>query len=152
VRAAALLFASVASLACAACAGARTEVVAPRAEVPVSLSHAVRTADGALLPADRREVVGKFHDERTAWGLFYSAVKLTPEKDISDELNAQVARSGGDAVVTLRVQTSGCAANYFAILNALPMWPGCTKVTIDGDIIRVRPASAPPVVASAGEP
>ena len=137
------------ALASAGCAGARTTVVAPSAEVPVSLSHAVRGADGALVAAEDREVVGTFHDERTAWGMFYSAVKLTPEKDISAELNAQVARAKGDAVVGLRMVTHGCAANYFVILSALPMWPGCATVTIDGDIVRVRkrPPSSPSPLA-----
>lgn len=137
------------ALATGGCAGARTEIVAPHAAVPISLSHAVRAADGALVPAADREVVGTFHDERMAWGLFYSAVKLTPEKDISDEVNAQVARAGGDAVVMLRIEAHACAASYFAVLNALPVWPGCTKVTIDGDIVRVRRAAREPVPAVA---
>jgi hypothetical protein len=127
-----------AALAGMGCAGARTRVVAPRAEVPVSLSHAVRDADGELVPRERREVVGQLHDERLAWGLLYSAVKLTPEKDISDEVNAQVTRAGGDAVVNVRIRTNGCAWNYFPVFSALPFWPGCAKVTVDGDIIRVR--------------
>ncbi len=145
-------FVALVALASVGCAGARTEVVAPRAAVPISLSHAVRAADGSLVPAADREIVGTFHDERMAWGMFYSAVKLTPEKDISDEVNAQVARVGGDAIVTLRIEAHACAATYFAVLNALPMWPGCTKITIDGDIIRVRRHDVASTVATAEAP
>lgn len=125
-------------VACAGCAGARTTIVAPTADVPVSLSHAVRDADATIVPAERREVVGSFHDERLAWGLLWSTVKLTPEKDISDEINAQVARAGGDAVINLRIASAGCGWNYVIGLNLLPVWPGCSKVFLDGDIIRVR--------------
>jgi hypothetical protein len=123
---------------CVGCAGARTTVVAPTANVPVSLSHAVRDADGTIVSASRREVVGAFHDERLAWGVLWSAIKLTPTKDISDEINAQVARAGGDAVINLRIASGGCGWNYVIGFNLLPVWPGCNKLFLDGDIVRVK--------------
>ena len=144
---------ALALVACCGCAGARTEVVAPTATVPISLSHAVRDGDGTLVPADRREVVGAFHDERTAWGMLYSVVKLTPTKDISSQVNGAVATSGGDAVVNLRVASKSCALNYFFPLTILPLWPGCTNVTVDGDIVHVRrDPPAPAAVASRSTP
>lgn len=126
------------------CAGARTRVIAPTADVPVSLSYAVRDAHGDIVPAERRLVVGHFHDERTAWGLLYSAIKLTPTKDVSGEINAQVAREVGDAIVNLRIESRGCAWNNAILLNALPFWPGCANIILDGDIVRVAPT---PVIA-----
>src|SRR5205823_3855600 len=110
------------------CAGARTRVVAPTANVPVSFTRGVRDEAGALVPAGRREVVGHFHDERTAWGLLYSAVKLTPTKDVSEEINDAVAHDRGDAIVNLRMETRGCTSNFAVVLTILPFWPGCTHV------------------------
>ena len=140
-------FALLALLTLTGCAGARTHVAAPTANVPISLSHAVRDADGSLVPRERREIVGALHDERTAWGLLYSVIELTPEKDISAAVNEQVARAGGDAVVNLRIETHGCAWNYVPILDLLPVWPGCAKLTIDGDIVRVRRALGAAAIA-----
>jgi hypothetical protein len=124
------------------CAGARTQVVAATAEVPVSMSRGVRDADGALVGADRREVVGQFDEDRTAWGMLYSAVKLTPEKDISRAVNEQVQRAHGDAVINVSIATRQCGLTWVPILNLLPFWPGCANVHVRGDIIRVRAASA----------
>ncbi|HVY48513.1 MAG TPA: hypothetical protein VHB21_21640, partial [Minicystis sp.] len=94
------------------CAGARTQVVAPASRVPVSMSRAVRDAHGDVVPAERRKVVAKFHDERSAWAIFYSAIPFNPTTDISDEVNAQVSRTGGDAVTHLAVTARPCALNY----------------------------------------
>jgi hypothetical protein len=119
------------------CAGARTTIVAPTAEYPVSLSQGIRDAGGDLVPIGQREIVGHFEDHRTAWGLVYSLARLTPTKDLSSELNAQIKAAHGDAVVNLRIASSPCALNYVPVIDFLPIWPGCSNVTITGDIIRV---------------
>lgn len=120
------------------CAGAQTEVIAPQAKMPVSLSRGVRDADGNLVPEERKVVVGHFEDSQTAWGMAYSLVKLTPTTDISNALNEQVSRVNGDAVIRTTIRSKTCAMNFFSMLNWLPFWPGCTRVVVAGDIIQVR--------------
>jgi hypothetical protein len=128
------------------CAGARTDVVAPTATVPLSLSRAVRDAAGAVVGEDRREVVGTLDADGTAWGLLYSGVKLTPEMDVSQAVNQEVQRLHGDAVVNLSISTRQCGWNWAAVVNVLPFWPGCANVHVHGDVIRVRESrhAAPP--------
>jgi len=121
------------------CAGARTTVVAPTAKYPVSMSRGVRDAGGELVTPARRKVVGHFRVERTAWGLVYSYVNLTPVEDLSAELNAQIAAVDGDAVINLGVASSSCGLNTAPLLDLLPFWPGCANLTVTGDIIRVVP-------------
>jgi hypothetical protein len=128
----------------AGCAGGRTSIVAKDASYPVSLSEGVRDRDGALVEDERKDFVGTFEDERMAWGMFYSSVKLTPTKDISRNVNDQVQKVNGDAVINLRVATAHCGWNFVPILNLLPVWPGCAKVKIEGDIVRVAPKAARP--------
>src|SRR5262245_45286350 len=124
------------------CAGARTTVVANRAQYPVSLSRAVRDADGNLVPPERRKVVGAFGDQRTAWNLFWSTAKLTPESDISDAVNEQIAAVHGDAIIHLTITSKHCTLNYFAFpMGILPFWPTCADLDIRGDIIKVEPAA-----------
>jgi hypothetical protein len=120
------------------CAGARTTLVAPDAHYPVSLTRGVRDANGLLVPVESRSVVGKFEQDVTAWGLAYSAVSVTPTTDLSDAINGQVAAHGGDAIINLHIATSECALDYFILLNMLPVWPGCTLVHVEGQIVRVR--------------
>ncbi len=140
------------------CVGARTVVMAPRSEYPVSLSRGIRDADGTLVPAERRKVVGSFKLTPTAWAMFWSAIPLTPLTDISDAVNAQVSAVNGDAIIHLMVVTKHCALNSLVFpLGILPVWPSCADMEITGDIVRVQPAvalppSAPPPPATAAFP
>lgn len=120
------------------CAGARTEVVAPTARVPVSFSRSVRDQSGEIVPVERREVVGHFESRHNAWGMLYSLAKLDPTTDISREINEQVRAAGGDAVIHLSIRSKPCATDFVPVFNWLPFWPGCTRVVVEGDIIRVR--------------
>ena len=141
----------VALLACATgCVGARTDVVADGAVYPVSLSRAVRDADGAVVSQERAVKVGTFHHDATAWGLLYTAIRLNPRTDISQAVNKQIKRLGGDAIVNLRIMGSVCAMNYVGVAVLAPLFPGCTKLVLEGDIIKVErePAGAPPIAAS----
>lgn len=125
------------------CAGARTTVVADTSKYPVSLSRGVRDADGVIASAERTKKVGSLHGSSTAWGLLYSAVRLTPKTDISSLVNDQIAAAGGDAVVNLRIHSSHCASDFFAILTTLPVWPGCANIAVEGDIVKVLPPPTP---------
>lgn len=127
------------ALCLAGCAGARASVVAPSVRYPVSLSQGMRGPDGHLLSADEMKSVGHFHDERTAWGLVYSLVPLTPHLDESDALNRQIAAAKGDAVIGLTTKSKTCALDWFFGFNFLPIWPGCARIVLDGEIVRYQP-------------
>ena len=131
------------------CAGASTTVVADDAQYPISLSRAVRDADGRIVSLDRTKKVGALAHESTAWSTLYSAIKLTPRTDISQAVNAQVAAGGGDAIVNVRIKSQHCAADWFAGFTTLPFWPGCMNIVVEGDIIKVVPLSNHRPVASA---
>lgn len=141
----------VALMACATgCVGARTNVVANDAVYPISLSRAVRDADGAVVAQEQAVKVGTFHHDATAWGLFFTAIRLNPRTDISEAVNAQVKRAGGVAIVNLRIMGRVCALDYVGVVFAPLLFPGCTKLVVEGDIIKVKgeAAAAPPVAAS----
>jgi hypothetical protein len=126
------------AMALVGCAGARTTVIAEGSHYPVSLSRAIRDADGNLVPAERRTVVGTFRAKKTAWNLVWSAAKLTPTTDISDDVNEQVAAAHGDAIIHLVIVTTHCALNYFAFpMGVLPFWPSCADIDVTGDIVKV---------------
>ncbi len=120
------------------CAGARTDVVAPTASVPISFSRSVRDQNGEIVSEANRQVVGHFESRHNAWGLLYSTVRLDPITNISNEINEQVRAAGGDAVIRLSIRSKPCATDFVPVFNFLPFWPGCTRVVVEGDIIRVR--------------
>jgi hypothetical protein len=119
------------------CAGARADVVAPTATFPISLTHAVRGADGAIVADKDLAVVGTFNAEKLALAILYSAVPVTGALDISDAVNTQVRAAGGDAVIDLQVRTQVCALDWIVVLHLLPIWPGCATVKAQGSIVKV---------------
>jgi hypothetical protein len=138
-----LLAALVASSSLAfGCAGARASIVLPESKYPVSLSNGMLGQNREILTGEEMQVVGKFHEERTAWGMLYSFIPFTPHLDVSEAINAQVERAGGQGIVRLRTSSKPCALDYFVLFTIIPFWPGCTSVELDGDIIKRQ--EAPP--------
>jgi hypothetical protein len=133
-------FLLVGLLAAVGCAGARVNVTADRARYPLSLSPVVRDTSGRPYDARSLTKVGWLDIRKTTSGFVYSALAVPPTRDFSDEINAQVAAAGGEAVVDLTVTVAGGCGwlNGFPILNALPFWPGCVPVRLTGDIVRRR--------------
>jgi hypothetical protein len=124
-------------------AGGGTSIVAPNAKVPVSLSRAVLDGSGAIVPAERRVVVGSYHHETRAYALVWSLARLHPKTDVSRSINDQVAAAHGDAIVHLAVAVRHCPWNDALFpFGILPVWPGCADVDVTGQIIRVLPETA----------
>ena len=92
--------------------------------------------------------VGKVQWVERVWGIFWSWIPLTGTKDVSFPINAQIARAGGEGVVNLAIKAENCGMNYVPFVNWLPIYPGCTYVTITGDIVRL--AGPPSAAAPAG--
>ena len=138
-----LLLAS--TLLAAGCAGAHVEITARQSRYAISMSQVVRDSGGLLYDHQSLEYVGALYTGRTRLGFVYSALTPLSTFDISEDVNAQVAAAGGEAVVGLTVSASdGCdVLNNFPLLNILPVWPGCVPVTVTGDIVRRRAATGP---------
>jgi len=129
----------------AGCAGSRVEITARNSRYPISFSHLVRDRAGYLYDRASLDAVGTFNGSKSSFGIFYSALGLSPRYDVSDDVNRQVARAGGEAVVdtTVSVTTDCNALNAFPILNAIPIWPGCVHVVVSGAIVRRRSPTRP---------
>ncbi|MBN1612160.1 MAG: hypothetical protein JW940_36350 [Polyangiaceae bacterium] len=130
-------------VALAGCAGARSSMRFDHLEYPVSMSPYLVDGAGESRSPRELEVVGKVRYEETAWGMVYSAVRLTGEHDVSQPINQQVRAAGGDGVVGLTVVSDYCTLNYVPILPVLPFWPGCTDVSVTGKVVRIKPSAAP---------
>jgi len=116
------------------CGGARSWIIAPRAEVPISMSDGLRAVDGHLLVPQEKHVVGEFSLDYKPWSMLFRLISFTGDKDISDEVNKQVKVAGGDAINNLQVFSGNCTWNVFTLVGVLP---DCANVSIRGDIIKV---------------
>lgn len=124
------------------CAGGHARLSFDQAAYPVSLSPTVPDADGQILAPERFEVVGQLSVQTKAWAILYSAVPLQGKRDVSGDINTQIAAQGGEGIVNLRIVSKQCKINHAWVINALPFWPGCSDVTLTGDIVRRAPADA----------
>jgi len=133
-----------AALLATGCAGARSGIEMPTSKYPVSLSNGMYGPNREMLRPDQMEKVGELAIDRTAWGLLYSLVPLTPTLDVSDEINEQLAAAHADGVIRFRTNVKPCGLDYAFVLTFIPFWPGCANVEVRGDMIRFHAAAPPP--------
>lgn len=120
--------------------GARSYLRADTARYPVSLSSGVRGADGKLVDPQVLHKTGEFHADYTACRMLWTLVPIkSAHRDISDDVNQQVADAHGEAIVNLSVQS---AATVWNIITFLGVLPDCGKVDIKGDIVARQTLSA----------
>jgi hypothetical protein len=129
------------------CAGARGALAFDRLRYPVSASPFVFGPDDRPLNPGQLMPVGRMVWHEHIWGFWWSWIPLSGTVDVSDPINAQIARAGGDGIINLHVTVENCGMNYVPFLNWLPIYPGCTSVLIAGDIVRLPPMEAPPAAA-----
>jgi hypothetical protein len=138
-----LLAGALLTLAASGCWGSRAYVSAADVKYPVSLSSAVRGPDGHILSGGDIEKVATFHMDYTTCRMLWTLIPIkSAHRDISEEVNEQVARKGGEAIVNLSVESSVTVWGAMTIVGVLP---DCGKVRIRGDI--VARAETPPVPA-----
>lgn len=137
------------------CMGSRAYVHATELKYPVSLSSAVRAPDGAILTEEGNgiEKVGTFRLDYTTCRMLWTLIPIkSANRDISDEVNEQIPRKGGEAIINLSVESSSTVWTAMTIVGVLP---DCGKVRIRGDIVsRVQapPAAVPEPPAPVGSP
>ena len=122
------------------CVGARPKVRLDSAKYPVSMSGVILDRNGQPLYPNEQIAVGRFKAEKTGYAMGYSFLQLAP-MDFSEELNNQVSSVNGEAVVNLEVKKifSLCRIlHVIQITQILPFFLGCSKVHVEGDIIRSK--------------
>jgi len=126
------------------CAGSRYEFGADHARYPISFSPALPDDKGSILYLGHElESKGSFEFSTIHLGFVYGAT--SGSVDISDQINAEVAKRGGEGVVGLALKNTNCFTNYLFPLPLLPFYPGCQVVTVIGTVVRAK--QAPPAPA-----
>lgn len=136
---------------CLAGCGTRSYVTAEQARYPVSMSSVVRDERGAVVDPKRWEKLGTLRVDYTTCTMLWSAIGLwNRTRDISDEVNAEVAKRRGEAVVNLQVEASGTFWEFFTLVGVLP---DCASVRVRGDIVQRldRPTSMPTAASRSGD-
>lgn len=127
--------------------GVSSWVTAPESKYPISMSSGVRDAQGTLVPATRKTVVGQYEQHYKACSMLWRIVSFTGDKDISDDVNAAVADAKGDAITDLSVESS---ATVWTLMTLIGIFPDCAQVRLKGNIVKVAPAATPGPAAVLG--
>lgn len=130
---AAALLSSLLALVCAECAGAHGTLKFRGVKHPVSMSSLV-IVDNRVMTVDDLRFVADFKIQKRIWSIVYTAVKLTDDIDLSEDLNAQVQTHRGTGITNLSVHAAPCRMNYYIPLPWAWFYPSCTDVTIAGRV------------------
>lgn len=121
------------------CAGAKGNMTFDDLKYPASMSAFIYGNNNeTLVKGDNLDVVGDFKYEKKFWGILYSMVPLSSDKDIVEAINRKIDEAGGEGLINLSVTAENCAFNSFPLLSLLPIMPGCLNVTIEGEIVKAK--------------
>lgn len=127
----------------AGCAGARGVIELNSLAYPVSMSAYLYDQNNNIVAKEQAlAVVDKFTYRKTAWGILWTLVPLSDDRDIADAINEKLKETGGDGIINLSLTAEECGFNIFSttfLLSVLPFWPGCVNVTVEGEIVRLSP-------------
>jgi hypothetical protein len=113
--------------------GARSYISAGDSTFPVSMSSAVQGPDGTVLVGSDLQTVGAFRLDYKKCNMLWTLIPLFfRTEDISDEIDEQVRRAHGEAVINLTVQSSATVWNVLTLFGVLP---DCSNVRIRGEIV-----------------
>lgn len=126
------------SAALTGCAGARYEVAADHARYPISFSPSLPDEKGKVVYLGHElESRGSFEFSTTKFGFLYGLTSAGT-MDVSERINEEVAKKGGEGVVALVVKNQNCFTNYLFPLPILPFYPGCQVVTVTGTVVSLK--------------
>lgn len=125
------------------CIGSRHKIKTDDLSYAVSMTPQIYGSDGRVKAENiGLEIIGDIEVTHRYWSLVYSFVPLGETTQQMRAFNQTIAARGGQAVINFSVENEGCDMNNFAYLVApavLPFFPGCSKITLRGKIVRESP-------------
>lgn len=122
-----------------ACAGGKATVKFDKLKYPVSMSAFAFDKDGKVLVKNKHlETLGTFELKQRSWTTFYSLISLSDLSEMPDGINTEIEKAKGQGAINLVVSSDNCGWNYLPYLSIIPFYPGCSLVTITGEVVRKK--------------
>lgn len=122
------------------CAGSRHTVSLNDMAYAVSMTPQIYGSDGKIKANGAGvDVIGDIEVTRRYWSLVYSFVPIGDTRKQVSDFNQVIAARGAHGVINFEIENEGCDMNNFAYLVApavLPFFPGCSKITFRGKLVR----------------
>jgi len=123
-------------LALISCAGSRGEIKMNQSRYPVSLSPVIIDNGRMYVESENVHYVTKINLESRKWSIFYTLIPLNNLDSVPQEMDRIIKQYKGNGIMNLSLSAKACKWNFLFPLNALPFWPGCTRILLQGDIVR----------------
>lgn len=103
---------------------------------PVSMSGSLYDPTGNLIGDGKGlKINQRFEYTTSLCSIFYSLIPLSRSDDMVEQMNKKIEVAGGDGMTNVSVKSDYSMLTAAFPLSLLPMWPGCSKVTINGTIV-----------------
>lgn len=121
------------------CAGSHVNLKFDNLRYPCSTSAFLYGPhDEILIKDDQLETISKFRYQQTFWGIGWSFIPLSTEDELVSKMNSEIESVKADGMINLTIISEQSAINSIPILNLLPLWPGATNVTVEGEIVKLK--------------
>ena len=119
------------------CASAKSDLKFSTVKYPVSLSPYLYGPNWEKLQAGKQLTsVSKFFYKQSYYSILYGWLPLSSEKKFNEYINQKIKEKNAKGMVNLSISSQMCGINNIIILNILPVWPGCTIMTAQGEIVQ----------------
>jgi hypothetical protein len=134
-----LLFSAMVTLIVSGCGVSGCRIDFDELKYPASMSGYLYGPTGESIGhATGLTPVQDFEHTANLCSIFYFIVPLTRSSDIIELMNKKIESAGGDGMTDVSVRSDYSKLTSVVPLNLLPIWPGCSKVTVKGTIVRLE--------------
>jgi hypothetical protein len=131
-----LLFSCI-SIFCLACLGSKGAIKIEEVDAPMSMSPYLYGENGeSLSVGNGLELVDSFLLNKAYYGILYSNVGLSNDKDLSEKIQKRIKDANGDGIINLHFIVENDISYVCCLTQIIPFIPGTTDVTVIGDIVR----------------
>lgn len=136
-----LLIVGLTTLLSVGCGGGDMYVRADALQYPVSTTQGLFDSNYRLLGEENFKVIDTVEINVSKWHILWTAIPLSSDPDISEQLNKAVEKKGGDGIINLQISITGgnVATGLLTwISSAVPVLPSVIEARITGDVVKLR--------------
>ncbi len=107
-------------------------------QYPASMSISLYGPDGEVVEGGGKlKPIKRFEYTKYYWSTFYSIIPLSRTSDIVEQMNKEIKEAGGDGITSVSITSDYSKLTSAFPLNLLPIWPGCSKISVTGTIVKL---------------
>lgn len=132
-----LLFSAMITLILSGCGISGGRINFDDLKYPASMSGSLYGPTGdSIAHGTGLNPIQDFEHTKYLCSILYSIIPISRSGDIIELMNKKIEAAGGDGMTYVSVSSDYSMLTSVFPLNLLPIWPGCSKITVKGTIVR----------------